>query len=162
MLRQESYSSWEGVVGEIPGKQQLSRALQEKDCFLYCGHGSGSQYLSGDEIERLRVRGVPLLLGCSSGHLDRMGRTLDPLGISQSYLVATSPAILGFIWAVTDNDLDNWTELFLDHWLGGKPGGQTELLHAGADKRKDFSRFFNSAALVVYGLPITARRQSQN
>ena len=94
---------------------------------MYCGHGSGSQYLSGDEIERIRVRGVPLLLGCSSGQLDRMGRTLDPLGISQSYLMATGPAILGFIWAVTDNDLDNWTELFLEHWLGGKPGGQTEL-----------------------------------
>ena len=89
-----------------------------------------------------------------------MGRTLDPLGISQSYLVATSPAILGFIWAVTDNDLDNWTELFLEHWLGGKPGGQTELLQAVADKRMAFSRFFNSAALVVYGLPITARSHS--
>ena len=30
MLRQETYSNWEGVVGEIPGKQQLTRALQEK------------------------------------------------------------------------------------------------------------------------------------
>ena len=91
-----------------------------------------------------------------------MGRTLDPLGISQSYLVATSPAILGFIWAVTDNDLDNWTELFLEHWLGGKSGGQTELLQAVADKRMAFDRFFNSAALVVYGLPIRARSQGLN
>ena len=95
---------------------------------MYCGHGSGSQYLSGDEIERLRVRGVPLLLGCSSAHLERMGRTLDPLGISQSYLVGTSPALLGFLWAITDVDLDNWTAEFLEHWLGGKKGGQEELL----------------------------------
>ena len=30
VLRQETYSNWEGVVGEIPEKQQLTRALQEK------------------------------------------------------------------------------------------------------------------------------------
>ena len=65
---------------------------------MYCGHGSGSQYISGDEIERLRVRGVPLLLGCSSGRLERLGRTLDPLGTSLSYLMATAPALLGFLW----------------------------------------------------------------
>ena len=124
---------------------------------MYCGHGSGSQYLSGDEIERLRVRGVPLLFGCSSGHLERMGRTLDPLGVSQSYLIGTSPALVGFLWAVTDNDLDNWTAVFLDHWLGGKEAGEEELLQAVADKRMDFERFTNSAALVVYGLPIKAR-----
>ena len=30
VLRQETYSNWEGVVGEIPEKQQLTKALQEK------------------------------------------------------------------------------------------------------------------------------------
>ena len=30
VLSQETYSAWEGVVGEIPEKQQLTRALQEK------------------------------------------------------------------------------------------------------------------------------------
>ena len=124
---------------------------------MYCGHGSGSQYISGDEIERLRGRGVPLLLGCSSGRLERLGRTLDPLGTSLSYLMATAPALLGFLWAVTDHDTDNWTEKFLHHWLAGDPEGQEELLQAVADKRMDFERFLNSAALVVYGLPIKAK-----
>ena len=30
VLKQETYSNWEGVVGEVPEKQQLTRALQEK------------------------------------------------------------------------------------------------------------------------------------
>lgn len=150
------WESWEGVVGEVPKKQQLQQALQGKDAFMYCGHGSGSKYLPRDEVEKLRVRAVPLLLGCSSGELTRVGRTVDPLGDAHSYLIAASPALLGFLWPVTDRDVDRWTVTFLEHWL--RDGGQEELLQAVADKREDFMHFTNGAALVVYGLPLRARR----
>ena len=129
------WESWEGVVGEVPKKQQLQQALQGKDAFMYCGHGSGSKYLPRDEVEKLRVRAVPLLLGCSSGELTRVGRTVDPLGDAHSYLIAASPALLGFLWPVTDRDVDRWTVTFLEHWL--RDGGQEELLQAVADKRED-------------------------
>ena len=49
----KAWASWEGVVGEAPKKPQLEGALQGKDAFLYCGHGSGSKYLSVDEIEKV-------------------------------------------------------------------------------------------------------------
>ena len=43
---------------------------------------------------QLRVRAVPVLVGCSSGQLTRQGRSLDPLGTAQSYLVAATPALV--------------------------------------------------------------------
>ena len=138
----------------MPSKVQLEKALQGKDAFMYCGHGSGSKYLSGDEVEKLRVRAVPCLMGCSSGQLNRLGRTVDPLGTAQSYFLAASPALLGFLWAVTDVDVDQWTVIFLNHWLGG---GEGELLQAAADKRKCFRNVLNGSALVVYGLPLRAK-----
>ena len=111
----KAWASWEGVVGEAPKKPQLEGALQGKDAFLYCGHGSGSKYLSVDEIEKvglccgcgvpsykilsclqLRVRAVPVLVGCNSGQLTRQGRSLDPLGTAQSYLVAATPALVSY------------------------------------------------------------------
>ena len=152
----KAWESWEGIMGQVPEKEQLQKALQGKDAFMYCGHGSGSKYLSPDMVEKLRVRAVPVLLGCSSGELVRLGRTVDPLGPAHSYLIAASPALLGFLWPVTDGDVDRWTVMFLDHWL--KDGGQEELLQAVADKRDGFDHLANGAALVVYGLPLKAKR----
>ena len=92
----------EGLSGETPQPGQLAAVLCRKDALVYCGHGSGSAYISGDDIEKLRVRAVPLLLGCSSGQLVRLGRSLDPLGTAQSYLMASAAALLGFLWPVSD------------------------------------------------------------
>ena len=152
----KSWASWEGIVGKAPEKQEMKTALEGKDAFVYCGHGSGSKYLSIDEIEKLRVRAVPVLLGCSSGQLRRLGRSVDPLGAAHSYLIAASPALLGFLWPITDRDVDSWTTIFLDHWL--KETGEQKLLQAVADTRMDFEHFTNGAAVIVYGLPLKARR----
>jgi len=154
----QDYQQWEGVAGVEPAKDVLERVLQDKDAYMFCGHGSGTKFLSGDEVEKLRVHAVPLLLGCSSGQLARHGRSLDPLGTAQNYLLASSPALLGFLWAVTDADVDQWTVVFLQHWLGGKKDGQPELLQASADKRASFKNFLNGAALVVYGLPLKSKK----
>jgi separase len=154
----QDFKRWEGVKGTEPSKDQLERVLQDKDAYMFCGHGSGSKFLSGDEVEKLRVHAVPVLLGCSSGQLARHGRSLDPIGTVQSFLVASSPAIVGFLWAVTDADVDQWTVTFLQHWLGGKKDGQAELLQACADKRSSFKQVLNGAALVVYGLPLRSQR----
>ena len=95
----QDYRQWEGVAGKEPAKEVLERVLQDKDAYMFCGHGSGTKFLSGDEVrteyikiqiskslnkvEKLRVHAVPLLLGCSSGQLARHGRSLDPLGTAQ-------------------------------------------------------------------------------
>ena len=94
---------------------------------MHLVHSTLSLYIT--KVEKLRVHAVPLLLGCSSGQLARHGRSLDPLGTAQvgvlapkdsfsssfvqNYLLASSPALLGFLWAVTDADVDQWTVVFL-------------------------------------------------
>lgn len=92
-------------MGRVPEPGQLATVLSQKDAMVYCGHGTGSAYITSDEIEKLRVRAVPLLLGCSSGQLVRLGRQLDPLGTAQSYLMASAAALLGFLWPVSDKVL---------------------------------------------------------
>ena len=56
--------------------------------------------------------------------------------------------------------MDKWTTAFLDHWLRdpGTADTEAELLQAVADKRDAFEHFINGAAVVVYGLPLKAKR----
>jgi len=150
----KGHSSWEGIFGEPPKPGQLANMLSKKDAYIYSGHGDGSIFMSIEEVKKLKIRSVPILLGCRSAELARYGRNLDPVGIAQSYLVGCSPAIAGFLWPVTDGDVDQWTVEFLEYWMQGK---QLSLLQAIADKRAAFKSFVNSAALVVYGFPISLK-----
>ena len=81
-----------------------------------------------------------------------MGRLLDPVGIVQHYLIAQAPCLLGFLWTITDRDVDQWTVRFLQHWLGNQ-GNQPEFVQAVSDQRGAFLRMINKAAIVIYGLP---------
>jgi len=150
----KGHSSWEGIFGEPPKPGQLANMLGKKDAYIYSGHGDGSIFMSIEEVKKLKIRSVPILLGCRSAELARYGRNLDPVGIAQSYLVGCSPAIAGFLWPVTDGDVDQWTVEFLEYWMQGK---QLSLLQAIADKRTSFKSFANSAALVVYGFPVSLK-----
>ena len=98
------------------------------------------------------MRAIPLLFGCNSGKMESLGRMLAPTGVVASYLIATSPCVLGFLWSVTDIDIDKWTVEFLKHWLE-KEDGETDIVRAVSQKRRSFRRIVNAAATVIYGLP---------
>lgn len=154
----EALSLGAGYVGAWPSPSEFRDALTSGDALMYCGHGAKMKTLSGQEIERLSVRAVPLLFGCNSGRMERFGRNFDPVGACTSYLIAASPCLLGFLWSVTDLDLDNWTMKFLEHWLGGQAGGEEgggkkDFVRAVGSRRHCFKKVLNSAATVVYGLP---------
>lgn len=142
----------EGFVGQWPSLPKIQGALSEMDAFMYCGHGSRMKTITSQEIEKLNIRALPLLFGCNSGRLERLGRTFDPTGTASSYLIASAPCLLGFLWSVTDLDIDTWTVEFLEHWLD-KRDGEKDFVKAVAEKRHCFRRLLNSAATVVYGLP---------
>jgi len=147
-----------GVIGEQPSLPQMHKVLSEMDAFIYCGHGSTMASLPQNEIEKMNIRAVPLLFGCNSGRLSKMARNLDPLGTVSSYLIASAPCLLGFLWSVTDRDIDIWTVGFLNHWLGKSIGPHEEnFSQAVANRRRKFSRIINSAATVIYGLPSVTR-----
>lgn len=149
----------EGISGARPTLPQVQRALTENDAYMYIGHGTGSKLINSQELERLTVRAIPMLFGCGSASVARIGRRSDPLGAVHSYLIASAPYLLGFLWSVTDKDLDQWTLGFMKHWLGkeGAEDDRPDFLRAIVERRRFFQRTINRAATVVYGLPTTGR-----
>ena len=103
-----SLSLGEGVVGQWPSLPKIQGALSTMDAFVYCGHGSRLRTMSAQEIEKLRIRALPLLFGCNSGRLEQIGRAFDPIGGAHAYLIATAPCLLGFLWSITGED-EKWS-----------------------------------------------------
>ncbi|GER26714.1 separase [Striga asiatica] len=119
---QMEFESWfkgqriEGKIGTVPTIEELSQALKNHDLFIYFGHGSGTQYIPGHEIQKLDNCAATLLLGCSSGSLYLKGSYL-PQGAPISYILAGSPVIVANLWEVTDKDIDRFGKAMLNAWL---------------------------------------------
>ncbi|KAG9458960.1 hypothetical protein H6P81_003468 [Aristolochia fimbriata] len=107
---------WEGRAGNVPTTEELVTALKSHDLFLYFGHGSGVQYISCHEIQKLENCAATLLMGCSSGSLF-FGGCYGPQGAPVSYLLAGSPAIICNLWDVTDRDIDRFGKVMVQSWL---------------------------------------------
>lgn len=56
--------------------------------YRYNGHGSGIQYLSGEDIEKTKVKSIVLLFGCNSVKLFVVGGKYPPYGVTNQYLIA--------------------------------------------------------------------------
>ncbi|XP_024980177.1 separase [Cynara cardunculus var. scolymus] len=113
------FGSWfkdqnlQGTTGTSPTVDELSVALKSHDLFMYFGHGSGVQYIPGDEIQKLDRCAATLLMGCSSGSISLNG-CYTPKGAPLYYLHAGSPVIVANLWEVTDKDIDRFGKAMLD------------------------------------------------
>jgi len=58
-----------------------SERFQKLVIFSYAGHGSGSQFLKGDDIQKLNIRNVTFLFGYSSVTSKYLGGRLEHAGI---------------------------------------------------------------------------------
>nr|CAD7264869.1 unnamed protein product [Timema shepardi] len=108
---------WKGIFGVKPTSQQFKTALKDYDIFFYSGHGCGTKYLLGEDIQKIRVQAASLLFGCNSIGLTSLGRLVENWGTTQSYLIGCSPCIVGALWTVTDQDTDRFALNMLHHWL---------------------------------------------
>lgn len=54
----------------------------------YNGHGNGTQFLSSNKIERLKVDAVVLLFGCGSLKVSHVGPGVEMKSSYQMYLIA--------------------------------------------------------------------------
>ncbi|CAI0375640.1 unnamed protein product [Linum tenue] len=105
-----------GKAGSAPTAEELALAVRNHDLFIYLGHGSGTQYISGDEIKKLEKCAATLLMGCSSGSLSLTGSYV-PRGAPLYYLLAGSPVVVSNLWEVTDKDIDRFSKAILDSWM---------------------------------------------
>ncbi|XP_043467216.1 separin [Leptopilina heterotoma] len=177
--------NWKGLYGKEPDNKHFEDALVNHDILMYAGHGSGIQYLYVEEIERLRVKAIVLLFGCSSLKLTPVGGRQPPFGVSNQYLAACSPCNLGMLWEVTDGDCDKLTARFMSEWIPSerkepwssvdltkwesgnlvfstklkKPEpNEFEMLRAIAKSKNTCLQFMTAAATIVRGLPIILKQ----
>ncbi|KAF3901547.1 Separin [Orbilia brochopaga] len=178
----KSMASWEGLIGKAPSEKEFTNYLDEKDLFLYFGHGSGSQYIRARTVKKLNKCAVSLLMGCSSGKLTDAGE-FEPFGMPVNYIQGGSPAVVVTLWDVTDKDIDRYSSRVFESWglfketkdrKEKKGKGKLKVKHDGtaaADKSTGANcsslclaaatsrgackmRYLNGAAPVVYGVPV--------
>lgn len=154
----ESEDGWQGITGNAPTQEQFRSALTDHDLFIYFGHGTGREFLQGDDIQRLDCQAVTLLMGCSSGKL-QVGGECEPRGMALNYLLAGCPAIVANLWDVTDKDIDRFSELLLKQWL--KSGLCLSLPQVLSQSRQACKlKYLIGASPVLYGLPAYTKEQN--
>lgn len=154
-------TGWQGITARVPSHQEFSSALTSNDVFLYAGHGSGSQYLPGDLVEKVLCRALVLLYGCSSARLAPRGRIPDPWGIVMHYFIASCPCVVGMLWEVTDRDTDHLTSEMVQVLRGTAKDPASPLASQPSDvallvaqSRALPKHSVMASALCVYGLPL--------
>ncbi|KAF6210462.1 hypothetical protein GE061_013568 [Apolygus lucorum] len=159
------FPSWVGVINEPPAPNQIIEALSSYKLFMYCGHGTGSQYLKSQSVMKINnLQSIQFLIGCSSGALVDHGGDIEMTGDILQYIVAGSGCAVAMLWSVTNTDADNMTMEMVNcllpesssNKLNTKNASSTkepELLRAVAHARKCTKIFTNGAALIVRGLP---------
>lgn len=64
---------WNQFCGIKPTKEQFKHWLTRSNIFVYCGHGSGVQYVSFDDLMKISINAVVFLFGCGSVALNSSG-----------------------------------------------------------------------------------------
>lgn len=103
------------IVNRMPSETEFESCLRDKDLCLYFGHGSGAQYIRGRTIKRLKRCAVTFLMGCSSNKMTECGQ-FEPYGVPYNYLYASSAAVVGTLWDVTDKDIDRFAMKAFVEW----------------------------------------------
>ncbi|XP_045102580.1 separin-like isoform X2 [Portunus trituberculatus] len=152
---------WPGITARLPSHQEFSSALVSNDVFLYAGHGSGSQYLPGEMVEKVMCRALVLLFGCSSVRLLPRGRIPDPWGVVMHYFIANCPCVVGMLWEVTDRSIDHLTTEMIMALQNSLKESTSALANAPSDvallvahSRDIPKHYVMASALCVYGLPL--------
>ncbi|XP_063708216.1 separin [Culicoides brevitarsis] len=107
---------WKLVVGQAPTKENFTE-LFEKDVFVYCGHGSGFQFIKDFELMQHKIKPVTFLFGCSSGRLNSKGMWGELQGSHTYYAAGLCPAVFGMLFVVTDYLTDLMSTIILCRWL---------------------------------------------
>ena len=144
---------WSGKAGCPPQVSELAHALQNKDLFIYCGHGGGEQYIPLSRLRSLDSCALSLLMGCSSGKLKWSTESqYDATGVVLAYTLAGCPAVVGNLWDVTDKDIDRYCQEMLTKMLSFKTMSIGQLVQFSRQACK--LPYLIGAAPICYGIPV--------
>lgn len=171
----KSKQQWSGIIGQEPQTYQLEDWLSKRDIYLFIGHGAGTAYYNrlcnGRGLSSMpTIQAVSIVMGCSSGKLQREGPLLEPFGICWVFILRGSPSFLGLLWDVTDTDIDRFFDKFLCHWLTDNRWTIDDLPSKSSTDRpmsltdavalaRSVCRYKHlvGSTPVVYGLPVWLR-----
>lgn len=157
---------WDGIISKPPTDLDIIRAFDERNLYIYAGHGGGEQYIKSKNIKKRDYIPPSLLLGCSSGALKGSG-SIHPYGTVYNYINGGCPMVLVNLWDVTDKDIDLFTVdalkkwgFFVDYDSFDDPFDMTmnnpSLSECIAKSREVCKlKYLNGAAPIIYGLPLS-------
>ena len=150
---------WDGVSGQPP--EGLIDSVSKHDLYVYCGHGSGSEYMNKEKLLNTKGKAFTLLMGCSTGRLSIEGPFEYP-NMLLMLLLAGFPTIIGTLWFVTDSEINLFTMKLIqeivkkDDLLFSQGIERRNTLYL-AFKQARLScklRYITGAAPIIYGLPL--------
>lgn len=106
--------SWKLLINTKPIKDEFYEILAQHDVFVYCGHGSGLQLC--DNSYSLKSKAVVFLFGCGSVSLTSTALNSPMKGAHVFYHLGGSPAVVGFLWTVSDFATDLCSSKILSAW----------------------------------------------
>lgn len=108
--------SWKVTSNQKPSKDEFYEILTQTDALVYCGHGSGLQLSCCENVYNLKTKAVVFLFGCGSVSLSSTGLYSELKGAHVYYHIGWSPAVVGFLWTVTDFNTDFCSSKILSAW----------------------------------------------
>ena len=144
--------NWDGITRGLPNSEIIENSIQNKELFIYCGHGSGNEYFDYQSLvlENIRCKATMFLMGCSSGKLIDEGE-IDPYGVPFYCVIAGSGSVLGNLWDVTDRDIDRFLKQILEFIHENDKFNLEEAVMLSRNACK--LRYLTGAAPVLYGFP---------
>jgi len=138
---------WRGIVAKAPTTEEYERSLVNHSMMIFIGHGSGELYFSASKVEKIKVKAITFLMGCSSGKL-RYDGIYVPRGVALSYMIGEAPLVITNLWDVTDRDIDKYFDRLLVRVLEGD-----DIATAVARTRSVCKLpYLNGAAPCCYGI----------
>ncbi|XP_075162614.1 extra spindle pole bodies like 1, separase [Haematobia irritans] len=111
---------WKLLVGQRPTTEELSNNFYKRNCYVYAGHGSGLQYITGRNIAKLQMQCVVFLFGCDSSRLHSNGLYSELWGPHLYYHAAMCPALVGTLMPCLDSFMDKVATEILSRWIAPK------------------------------------------
>lgn len=108
--------SWKITSHLDPTKDEIQDILAQTDAMAYCGHGSGLHLSCYENVYNLKTKAIVFLFGCSSVALSSTGLNSEMKGAHVYYHMGWSPAVIGFLWSVTDFNTDYCSSKLLSAW----------------------------------------------
>ncbi|KAL0276468.1 UNVERIFIED_CONTAM: hypothetical protein PYX00_004033 [Menopon gallinae] len=150
-------------IGKAPDPKILVSKFQDYSVYFYCGHGSGMQYLTSNDLKKTPVKSLILLFGCSSNLPKNAGGRTPHHNNTYTYLTNGCPCLVGCIYGITSSDADIASQKILfsilptvkkeDSKMVLQYPKERNVLKGVATGKMACKKYWSQSSFVVRGIP---------